>query len=95
LAALGDYSAAVERGRDTHRRLMELVGQNHPMVLACAANLSADLKHLGTSEATEEAASLREDTRGRYAQKFNLEHPDAFAFLEERHLDLDFDPPPI
>ena len=95
LAALGQYDAAVERGRDTHRRLTALVGENHPMTLASAANLSADLKHLGTSEATEEAEVLREDTRGRYAQKLNPEHRDAIAFLEERHLDLDFDPPPI
>ncbi|MEV4175168.1 FxSxx-COOH system tetratricopeptide repeat protein [Nonomuraea sp. NPDC049709] len=95
LAALGLYDLAVERGRDTYGRLKELVSQNHPMSLACAANLAADLKRLGTSEALEEAAALREDTRDRYAQRLNLEHPDAIAFLEERHLDLDFDPPPI
>ncbi|WP_308250850.1 FxSxx-COOH system tetratricopeptide repeat protein [Nonomuraea rhizosphaerae] len=95
LAALGQYEAAVERGRDTYRRLAELVGQDHPMALACAANLSVDLKHLGTPEAVEEGARLREDTRHRYARKLTLEHPDAVAFLEERHLDLDFDPPPI
>ncbi|MCK2214325.1 FxSxx-COOH system tetratricopeptide repeat protein [Actinomadura sp. ATCC 31491] len=95
LAALGQYEAAVERGRDTHRRLVELVGENHPMALACAANLSIDLKRLGTPEAVEEGALLREDTRSRYAQRLGLEHPDAAAFLAERHLDLDFDPPPI
>ncbi|MFI6392485.1 FxSxx-COOH system tetratricopeptide repeat protein [Nonomuraea sp. NPDC050547] len=95
LAALGHYVEAVERGRDTSRRLTELVGQSHPMALACTANLSADLKHLGTSEAVEEAESLREETRVRYEQKLRLEHPDAIAFLEGRHLDLDFDPPPI
>jgi tetratricopeptide (TPR) repeat protein len=95
LAALGEYDMAVARGRDTYDRFTALVGHDHPMALACAANLSADLQRLGTSEAAEEAAALREDTRRRYAQKLNLEHPDAIAFLENRHLDLDFDPPPI
>ncbi|MFI6636507.1 FxSxx-COOH system tetratricopeptide repeat protein [Nonomuraea fuscirosea] len=95
LSALGRHEEAVERGRDTHHRLAELVGANHPMALACAANLSADLNHLGTSDAMEEAEGLRQDLRSRYAQKLNLEHPDAVAFLEGRHLDLDFDPPPI
>ncbi|QYC37666.1 NB-ARC domain protein [Nonomuraea coxensis DSM 45129] len=95
LAALGHHDAAVERGRDTHRRLTELVGPSHPMALACAANLAADLRQLGTSEALAEAERLREDTHDRYAQQLGLEHPDAVAFLEERHLDLDFDPPPI
>lgn len=95
LAALGEYDAAVEKGRETHRRFTGLVGDDHPMTLACAANLSADLERLGTAAAAEEAARLREETRVRYAQKLNLEHPDAIAFLEGRHLDLDFDPPPI
>lgn len=95
LAKLERYEEAVERGRDTYTRLAELVGANHPMALASAANLSADLNHLGTSDAMEEAEGLRQDLRSRYAQKLNLEHPDAVAFLEGRHLDLDFDPPPI
>jgi tetratricopeptide (TPR) repeat protein len=95
LAALGDYEGAVERSRDTHDRLKSLLGENHPMTLACAANLSADLKQLGTSATAEEAATLRQDTSSRYAQRLTLEHRDAVAFLEGRHLDLDFDPPPI
>ena len=95
LAALGEYELAVERGRDTYHRLKELIGENHPMTLACAANLSTDLKQLGTSTATEEAAVLYQDIRNRYAQKLTLEHPDALVFLDGRHLDLDFDPPPI
>ncbi|GAA1748549.1 FxSxx-COOH system tetratricopeptide repeat protein [Nonomuraea sp. AD125B] len=95
LAELGHHEAAVERGHDTYRRLRELVGPDHPVALACAANLSADLKRLGTPEAVEEAERLREDTREKYAHRLGLEHPDAVAFLEGRHLDLDFDPPPI
>ncbi|NUT45114.1 MAG: tetratricopeptide repeat protein, partial [Thermoactinospora sp.] len=95
LAELGRHDQAVERGRDTYSRLRGLVGPSHPVALACAANLVADLRHLGTSEADEEAARLQADTRDRYTQKLGIEHPDAIAFLEGRHLDLDFDPPPI
>lgn len=95
LAVLGDYEAAVELGRDTHRRLTAVLGDSHPMTLACGGNLSADLAHLGTDEAAEEAATLREDISARYAQRLTLEHPDAVVFQEGRHLDLDFDPPPI
>jgi tetratricopeptide (TPR) repeat protein len=95
LATLGDYEAAVARRRDTYERLKTVLGESHPMTLACGGNLSADLKRLGTDEAAEEGASLREDITGRYAQRLTLEHPDAAVFLEGRHLDLDFDPPPI
>ena len=65
------------------------------MTLACAANLSTISSGSVPSEAAEEAARLHQDTSSRYAQNLTLEHPDAIAFLEGRHLDLDFDPPPI
>jgi tetratricopeptide (TPR) repeat protein len=92
LAALGDYHNASQLGRGTLRRLRTVLGENHPMALSCAANLSADLKALGEEE---EAAALFEETKAAYAHTLGLEHPDAKVFLEQRHLDADFDPPPI
>ncbi|XVQ10702.1 FxSxx-COOH system tetratricopeptide repeat protein [Spirillospora sp. CA-255316] len=92
LAALGDYDNASRLGRGTLRRLRAVLGQNHPMALSCAANLSADLKALGEEE---EAAALFEETKDAYERTLGLEHPDAKVFLEGRHLDADFDPPPI
>lgn len=92
LAALGDYAAAVRLGQGTLRRLRAKLGESHPMTLACAANLSADLKADGLEE---EAARLRDDTLDRYAAVLGLDHPDAVVAYEGRHLDCDFDPPPI
>ncbi|WP_395104704.1 FxSxx-COOH system tetratricopeptide repeat protein [Actinomadura sp. SCN-SB] len=92
LAALGDYENAARLGRDTLRRLRAVMGDMHPMTLCCASNLTADLRALG--EKTE-AEKLFEQTKAAYAQEMGLEHPDAVVFLEGRHLDADFDPPPI
>ncbi|GAA2397612.1 hypothetical protein GCM10010191_00340 [Actinomadura vinacea] len=92
LAALGDYDNAGRLGRGTLRRLRAVLGDNHPMSLSCAANLSADLKAL---DEKEEAAALFETTKAAYTRTLGLEHPDTKVFLEGRHLDADFDPPPI
>jgi tetratricopeptide (TPR) repeat protein len=92
LAALGDFDNASRLGRGTLRRLRTVLGESHPMALSCAANLSADLKVLGEEE---EAAALFEATKGAYERTLGLEHPDATVFLDGRHLDADFDPPPI
>ncbi|GAA2865601.1 FxSxx-COOH system tetratricopeptide repeat protein [Nonomuraea rubra] len=92
LAALGDYQAACELGRDAHRRLRPLVGEQHPTTMACAANLAADLAKAGHRE---EAEALREETLRNYRETRGMEHPDALAAEEGRHLDLDFDPPPV
>ncbi|MGK5557599.1 FxSxx-COOH system tetratricopeptide repeat protein [Actinomadura kijaniata] len=92
LAALGELESAVRLGRGTLRRLRALLGEDHPTTLAGAANLSADLLASGLKE---EAEALRADTLDRYARTLTLDHRDAEVFLEGRHLDCDFDPPPI
>nr|WP_289849666.1 FxSxx-COOH system tetratricopeptide repeat protein [Actinoallomurus purpureus] len=92
LAALGDLESACRLGRGTLRRLRALLGEDHPMTLACAANLSADLRADG---AEDEGTRLFEDTIDRYARVLGPDHPDAVVALEGRHLDCDFDPPPI
>lgn len=92
LAALGELEAACQLGRDTHRQLRHLVGEQHPTTLACAANLAADLAR---ADYGDEAAALREETMRYYHETRGMEHPDARAAAEGRHLDLDFDPPPV
>jgi hypothetical protein len=62
------------------------------MALVCAANLTADLREAG---AIAEADLLFDETKESYARTLGLEHPDAQVFLAGRHLDADFDPPPI
>ncbi|MEV4255086.1 FxSxx-COOH system tetratricopeptide repeat protein [Spirillospora sp. NPDC049652] len=99
LAELGDLAGAVSLGRDTLRRLRSLLGADHPMTLACAANLSVDLEREGRERLSdalqEEGEELYEDTIHRYARVLSLNHPDAMVAAERRHLDCDFDPPPI
>ncbi|NUR91026.1 MAG: tetratricopeptide repeat protein, partial [Nonomuraea sp.] len=63
-----------------------------PTTMACAANLAADLAKAGH---TEEAAALREETLRNYRETRGTDHPDAVAANDGRHLDLDFDPPPV
>ncbi|MCD0452387.1 FxSxx-COOH system tetratricopeptide repeat protein [Actinocorallia sp. API 0066] len=92
LALLGELESAVRLGRGTLRRLSALLGGEHPMALLCAANLSADLLAFGEQE---EAAELYEGTKSAYARTLGLDHPDVRVFLDGRHLDADFDPPPI
>ncbi|MEU9019851.1 FxSxx-COOH system tetratricopeptide repeat protein [Actinomadura sp. NPDC048394] len=92
LAAIGEVEAAVRLGRGTLRRLAAVLGETHPMTLGCAANLSADLFVLGEKE---EAQNLHAETLDRYAATLGQEHPDALVAQQRRHLDFDFDPPPI
>ncbi|KAB2351373.1 FxSxx-COOH system tetratricopeptide repeat protein [Actinomadura rudentiformis] len=92
LAALGDLASARQLGEGTLRRLRVVLGMDHPMALACAANLAADMKADG---AEEEGTKLFEDTLDRYARVLAPNHPDALVAQEGRHLDCDFDPPPI
>ena len=65
-------------------------GDDYPLTLGCAANLSVDLRADG---AVEEADRLAEDTRARYAATLGAGHPDAEAAAEGRRLDFDIDPP--
>ncbi|MBA9004382.1 FxSxx-COOH system tetratricopeptide repeat protein [Thermomonospora cellulosilytica] len=92
LAALGEVEAACRLGRGTLRRIRAVLGESHPMTLACAANLSVDLRDAGE---IEESGRLFEETMDAYARTLGLEHPDAVVAAERRHLDADFDPPPI
>jgi tetratricopeptide (TPR) repeat protein len=92
LASLGNAGAARELGEDSLSRLRQLLGENHPMTIACAANLVHDLRADGSGE---EADRLAADTLARYDRVLGLDHPDAMAFLDNRRLDFDFDPPPI
>ncbi|REE95479.1 FxSxx-COOH system tetratricopeptide repeat protein [Thermomonospora umbrina] len=92
LAALGDFEAACRLGAGTLRRIRGILGDSHPMALACAANLAADLLEIGE---LDQAEQLFEETRAAYARTLGLDHPDAVVALERRHLDGDFDPPPI
>jgi tetratricopeptide (TPR) repeat protein len=92
LAALGDLENARSLEQGTLRRLRKLLGDEHPMTLACAANLSADVRADGEED---EGNRLFEATLDSYAKMLSPNHPDTLAALEGRHLDLDFDPPPI
>jgi tetratricopeptide (TPR) repeat protein len=92
LAALGDLESARRLGQGTLRRLRRLLGDEHPVALACGANLSADMRADGDEE---DGARLFESTLDSYAKVLNLNHPDPVVALEGRHLDVDFDPPPI
>lgn len=92
LAALGDIDNACKLGRGTLRRMSAVLGPEHPLTLSCAANLSADLMALGEKQ---EAAALRKETEDLYNRTLGPDHPDTKVFLEGRHLDADFDPPPI
>jgi hypothetical protein len=60
--------------------------------LGCAANLIADLRAVG---ATDQAAELAEKTYPVYDDVLGDDHPDTKVAREGRHLDFDFDPPPI
>jgi tetratricopeptide (TPR) repeat protein len=91
-AACGDLPAAVDLGERARRRLSDLFGDHHPLTLSAAANLSADLMSIGQ---TDRAKELIEQTRTGYERTLGLNHPDTVVFLEGRHLDADFDPPPI
>jgi len=92
LAALGDLDAACHLGEDTLRRLQALFGETHPLTLGGAANLSADLMAGGQQE---RAKALIDQTRAGYDRTLGLNHPDSLVFQDGRHLDSDFDPPPI
>ncbi|MEU7740691.1 FxSxx-COOH system tetratricopeptide repeat protein [Nonomuraea sp. NPDC049158] len=92
LAALGDIKAACTLGKDTHHRLSRLLGDRHPTTLAAAANLAADLAAAGHQE---ESQALFEETMRLFAETLGPEHRDAQVAGEGRHLDCDFDPPPI
>jgi hypothetical protein len=98
LAAQGEISAARDLGRDTLSRLRILLGAQHPMTLGCAANLVADHRAAavqGIAGADEEEKELTTVTYQGYDSTLGPDHPDTHVAKEGRHLDFDFDPPPI
>ncbi|MEV0660045.1 FxSxx-COOH system tetratricopeptide repeat protein [Actinomadura luteofluorescens] len=92
LAALGDLEGARDQGALTLSRLREVMGADHPMTLACAGNLSVDLEKLGLRAESE---ALFAETEAHLAHRLPRDHPDRKVFHARRHLDCDFDPPPI
>lgn len=92
LAMLGELKEACKLGTDALERLRRLLGEDHPTTLAASANLVVDLAQSGQ---TEKAEILSADTMDRYRDTLGLDHRDAVVAMEGRHLDCDFDPPPI
>ncbi|GAB2868679.1 hypothetical protein GCM10022221_82080 [Actinocorallia aurea] len=91
-ADLERLDEAVALGADTRERLARVLGPRHPMTLSCAANLSSDLALL---DRKDEAEALFTGTLEAYSATLGLAHPDAVVAQDRRHLDSDFDPPPI
>lgn len=91
-AALGDIPAAIALGTDTLARIRSVFDERHPVALGCAANLITDLKANGQEKA---AAELSDATFRLYERLLYPDHPDVLTAKEGRHLDFDFDPPPI
>jgi hypothetical protein len=92
LAALGDAPQARLLGDDTLARSTSLLGVNHPLTLACAANLALDLRATG---AGDEAETLAADIRERCARTLRADDPLAEALVTGARAEVDFDPPPI
>ncbi|MEV0390433.1 FxSxx-COOH system tetratricopeptide repeat protein [Nonomuraea sp. NPDC050643] len=92
LSDLGEIDEAIALEEDSYRRLRALLGDKHPTTLGAAANLAADL---ATASRKEEAQRLYEETMRHYAATLGMEHRDAQVAAEGRHLDFDFDPPPV
>jgi tetratricopeptide (TPR) repeat protein len=91
-AALGNTRRAMKLGEQTLPRMRRLLGEDHPLTIACGANLVFDLRAEGRGP---EAEQMTDDTLVRYDRALGLEHPHIRAFLDNRRLDFDFDPPPI
>jgi hypothetical protein len=89
---MGEPAAARDLGADTLARLRSGFGDDHPLTLGAAANLTISLRAIG---AEEQATGLSESTMQSYLTVLGPDHPDVKVFREGRHLDLDFDPPPL
>jgi tetratricopeptide (TPR) repeat protein len=92
LYILGEPAAARDLGTDTLARFRRGFGDDHPLTLGAAANLTISLRAVG---AEEEAATLTESTMRTYLKVLGPDHPDVKVVREGRHLDYDFDPPPL
>jgi hypothetical protein len=67
------------------------MGEDHPITLGCAANLTLDLR----ADDAMNADKLAADTMNRYSHTLGTDHPEAQAAAAGRRLDFDFDPPYI
>ncbi|GLW10184.1 hypothetical protein Misp01_53130 [Microtetraspora sp. NBRC 13810] len=92
LTALGDLEQARLLSEDTLARVRTLLGEEHPLALGCAANLVSILRR---QDRVEEAECLAGPTFAAYDRLLGPDHPDTLIAKEIRHLDFDFDPPPI
>jgi tetratricopeptide (TPR) repeat protein len=92
LAAMGEFGEARALGEDSLVRTRAVLGDEHPLTLGCAANLVVDLRADGKAA---QAAELAEKTYPAYDEVLGADHPDTTVAREGRHLDFDFDPPPI
>ena len=92
LAVLGETATARELDEASLPLFLDLLGENHPLTIACAANLVQDLRAEGEGQQADRIAG---ETLSRYEWVLGFDHPDTRAFLDNRRLDFDFDPPPI
>jgi hypothetical protein len=92
LAVLGETIRARTLGEQTFAQLCDLLGENHPMTLGCAANLALDRM---ADNAVADAESLRADTISRYIDTLGPDHPDTRVATAGNRIDFDFDPQPI
>jgi hypothetical protein len=92
LSLVGHREEACKLGQDTRRRLVDLLGPDDQLTLACAANLSLDLHAEG---ALAESAELHADTVRRYAAILGPSHPDTVVATRGGRIDFDFDPVPL
>jgi tetratricopeptide (TPR) repeat protein len=92
LYTLGEAASARDIGADAFARVRHLFGDEHPFTLGSAANLSLSLRATG---AEEEARTLIDSTMATYNKVLGPDHPDVRVAREGRHLDFDFDPPPL
>jgi hypothetical protein len=67
------------------------MGEDYPLTLGCASNLSLDMK----AEGDEDADRLAADTLESFMALSGRGHPDVEAVAEGRRLNFDFDPAPI
>ncbi len=89
---LGDVKEATALGEKSLPLMREHLGQDHPVTIGCAANLVHDLRAQG---AGQRADALSVELGAQYHQVLGLDHPEAKAFLDDKRIDYDIDPPPI
>jgi pimeloyl-ACP methyl ester carboxylesterase len=87
-ADMGYLDRALVRGRQAMTGFRRRLGENHPLALACEANVTTLRARLGQDTG---AAALS----ARYAAALGPDHPDSRLFSEGRLVDIDFTPVPL